>query len=152
MSFFSRSRRLPVACRALATAMALAVVTAARPALSNPADIFETAAPVIDSSPPPVTPSDTGESSVSANGSLEYSYPIKVPPGRHGMQPHIALHYSSQAPIYGGIAAGWTLDVPIITLDTTHTLLRDGTPAYHSSLNGGRCKSSSTAESVLRRE
>ena len=53
------------------------------------------------------------------------------------MQPHLSLHYSSQAPIYGGLAAGWSLDIPTITLDTTHTALRQDVPVFRSSLGGG---------------
>src|SRR6201999_1660798 len=67
----------------------------------------------------------------------EFSYPIKVPPGRHGMQPALSLSYSSQAPIYGGVAAGWQLPIPIISLDTSNGRLV-GPKTYASSMGGGR--------------
>lgn len=50
------------------------------------------------------------------SGAVTYSYPIEVPPGRHGMQPGIALSYSSaglNGRIYysdpGVVADGWSL-------------------------------------------
>jgi len=112
-------RRLNVAARSLATGMALVAVLGLRTASSDPGDIFTQGAPLITDTPPQATPTLSGDASVSPTGSLEYNYPIAVPPGRQGMQPHLGLHYSSQAPIYGGIAAGWSLDIPTITLDTT---------------------------------
>jgi hypothetical protein len=53
----------------------------------------------------------------SPTGSLNYGYQFVVPPGRVGMQPSVALAYSSQGSLRGGIAAGWSLDVPIIQRD-----------------------------------
>jgi len=40
------------------------------------------------------------------------------------MQPALALTYSSQAPIYGGIASGWSLPIPMILEDTSQGRLR----------------------------
>ena len=53
----------------------------------------------------------------SPTGSLNYGYQFVVPPGRLGLQPSLALAYSSQGSLRGGIAAGWSLDVPIIQRD-----------------------------------
>ena len=84
-------------------------------------------------------------------GSLSYHYPLKVPPGRGGLQPDLALSYNSDR--IDGIRAvvqsdwvglGWSLDVPQIVrrvhwcangngnicTDTSHpdyTLVIDGT-------------------------
>src|SRR5258705_2433634 len=115
----ARRRRVTFAARSLALGMALVVAFGLRTAASDPGEIFSQAAPLLTDSPAKATPTLSGDASVSPTGSLEYSYPIAVPPGRQGMEPHLALHYSSQAPIYGGVAAGWSLDIPIITLDTT---------------------------------
>ncbi len=53
-------------------------------------------------------------------GAATYSYPIAVPPGRSGMQPSLALSYSSQAPLRGGIAVGWSLfNFPAVDVDAT---------------------------------
>lgn len=87
---------------------------------ADPADIFTVGAPAIGSAPPKAADIHDGDASVSATGALAFSYPIVVPPGRNGMQPGIALSYSSQGPIYGTVAAGWSLSgIPSITLDTS---------------------------------
>jgi RHS repeat-associated protein len=69
-------------------------------------------------------------------GAFSYSFPIDVPPGRLGMQPHVSLGYSSDAPIYGGIASGWSLSVPSIELDTNDGILA-GEWRWRSGLAGG---------------
>ena len=82
--------------------MAFAAVSSLRPALGSPGDIFSTTAPVMGSDPPKADALQDGDESVSTQtGAMQYSYAIKVPPGRQGAQPHLALSYSSQAPIYG---------------------------------------------------
>jgi YD repeat-containing protein len=140
-------RRFAVTGKILAFAMALNVITAIRNpnvATAAPADIFDIAAPTIGSEAPKAADIKEGDASVSTQtGALQYSFPIPVPPGRNGMQPHLALSYSSQAPIYGGIANGWSLSVPMITLDTTQGRLlyqSSSTPnkIYTSSMAGGR--------------
>ena len=60
----------------------------------------------------------------SPDGTASLSYPIWTPRGRNGMQPSLALTYSSA----GGtswLGTGWDLSVPSITLDT-----RWGVPRY----------------------
>ncbi|MGD9160440.1 MAG: FG-GAP-like repeat-containing protein [Desulfobacteraceae bacterium] len=64
--------------------------------------------------------SNTEAVTVSQVGSASYSYPIAVPPGRNGLQPNIALKYSS----YNGngwIGVGWDLNLVSIKRST-----RDG--------------------------
>jgi RHS repeat-associated protein len=72
-------------------------------------------------------------------GAFNYSHKIVVPPGRAGMEPDLALSYSSAAPLYGDIAAGWSLNLPTITRERGH--LGDTAypyaPSYRSSLAGG---------------
>jgi hypothetical protein len=146
---FARSAPAGVRCPsrtagAFCIAMALVTFASLNPAWGDPGDIFTTSAPVIGAEAPKATPLAAGDSSVSEQtGAFQYSYPIKVPPGRHGMQPHLALSYSSQAPIYGGLAAGWSLAIPIITLDTTDgrlwaTATQPPIKTYTSSMAGGR--------------
>jgi hypothetical protein len=100
--------------------MAVSAIVTVRPAYSAPGDIFTVAAPAVTSSPPTAASIGDGDAAVSSQtGALTYSFPIAAPPGRR-MQPGLSLAYSSQAPIYGGLAAGWSLaGVPIITEDTT---------------------------------
>jgi hypothetical protein len=69
---------------------------------------------------------------------------VLVPPGRLGAQPSLSIGYSSEAPIYGGLASGWTLSgVPMVGLDTSQGRLVTTSPSdapktYQSSMAGGR--------------
>ena len=123
-------RSLRDACaRGLAALLVVTTITASTRAIGAPADIFSSPAPVIGSDPPKATDLKTGDTSVATRtGALEYSYPISVPAGRAGMQPHLALSYSSQGSIYGGIASGWSLSLPMILEDTSQGRLRTRSP------------------------
>jgi RHS repeat-associated protein len=57
-------------------------------------------------------------------GTNQLSYPIEVPPGRHGMQPKLAVNYDSSRG-NGWMGVGWNLATPTITVDT-----RWGVPRY----------------------
>jgi hypothetical protein len=135
-------RRVSTLSRLVALFLSTTIVFTGGVARSEPGDIFTLGAPVIGSPPPKATPIADGDASVSTQtGALQYSYPIAVPHGRGGMQPHLALSYSSQAPIYGGVAAGWTLSgIPIISEDTSKGTLwkQQYGKRYVSSLAGGR--------------
>ena len=61
------------------------------------------------------------------NGTANLSYPFIIPPGRGGMQPNLALTYSSTGGS-GWLGVGWDIPVPSITLDT-----RWGVPRYNAS-------------------
>lgn len=133
--------RATLKTRALAAAMAAASLIAIRPIHADPADIFSIAAPTPEAGAPKASDVHSGDVSVSPTGAMEYSYPIATPPGRNGMQGHLALSYSSQGPIYGELAAGWSLGIPIISEDTSRGRLRQagsGIKEYKSSLAGGR--------------
>jgi len=113
------------------TAVLMAVVTGLtlRPASSAPADIFSMPAPVLGAEVPKASSIKTGDASVATQtGAMTYSYPVAVPPGRNGMAPRLALNYSSHAAIYGGIAAGWSLDIPTISEDHAYGRLRTRSP------------------------
>jgi hypothetical protein len=108
------------AARGLAAFLATVTLVQFGPVRGAPADIFSIPAPVIGADPPKAADVKDGDSSVSTQtGALTYSYPIQVPPGRNGMAPQLALSYSSQAPLYGGIAAGWSLSIPEIREDSS---------------------------------
>ncbi|WP_437678724.1 SpvB/TcaC N-terminal domain-containing protein [Sorangium sp. So ce131] len=57
-------------------------------------------------------------------GTARLSYPIEVPPGRHGMQPELAVTYESELG-NGWLGVGWNLQLSTIEIDT-----RFGVPRY----------------------
>ena len=61
-------------------------------------------------------------------GSANLSIPIAVPPGRAGIQPNLALTYSSSSRQLGLAGVGWTLDLGAIQIST-----KKGAPKYDSS-------------------
>lgn len=139
-----RSRRFHAPARAVSLAMALIAIIGTRPARSSPGDVFAIGAPTASATPAKAADIQDGDASVSTQtGALDYSYPIPVPPGRHGMQPRLALAYSSQAATHGGVAAGWSLSIPSITEDTSQgrlwaTVISVPVKNYVSSMAGGR--------------
>ncbi|MGD8805602.1 MAG: SpvB/TcaC N-terminal domain-containing protein, partial [Chloroflexota bacterium] len=60
----------------------------------------------------------------SVDGSASLAYPLQVPPGRAGVQPDLALTYSSNGGS-GWVGTGWDLSVGAITVDTAF-----GAPRY----------------------
>ncbi|MDR1345424.1 MAG: hypothetical protein LBK03_01800 [Bacteroidales bacterium] len=59
-----------------------------------------------------------------SSGTANLSYPIDIPAGRQGMQPSLAITYSSGGG-NGWLGIGWDLSVPAITVET-----RWGVPRY----------------------
>ena len=125
--------------RSLAAVMATLVLLQSVPVWGEPGDIFSIPAPVIGADPPKAHDIHAGEAAVSSQtGAFTYAYPIRVPPGRHGMAPQLALVYSSHAPIYGGIAAGWSLAIPEIREDTSQGRLRTHSPEVEATQSDSR--------------
>ena len=60
------------------------------------------------------------------SGTANMSYPIEIPAGRQGMQPNLALTYSSGGG-NGWLGIGWDISIPSITVET-----RWGVPRYDS--------------------
>ena len=60
------------------------------------------------------------------SGTANLSYPIEIPAGRQGMQPNLALTYSSSGG-NGWLGVGWDIPIPSITVET-----RWGVPRYRS--------------------
>jgi hypothetical protein len=58
---------------------------------------------------PPPTPNN--------NGNVSTSFPIKLPNGRNGMSPSLAVNYNSEGG-NGWMGHGWNLQLPSITIDT----------------------------------
>jgi RHS repeat-associated protein len=73
-----------------------------------------------------------------ASGALLYSYPIEVPPGRSGLQPDLALRYSSQANrISGAFGQGWDIGIPAIERTSKQGVDHlYANPTFVSSLSG----------------
>ena len=110
-------------------ALALASTAFVQQALSAPTDIYTSSAPALGAPAPKAPELKHGDASVATQtGALNYSYPIQVPPGRNGMAPKLALAYSSQGPVNGGIAAGWSLPIPEIREDTSQGRLATRAP------------------------
>jgi hypothetical protein len=110
-------------------------------ALGAPSDVLAIPDPAPTEVPRAERPIEAGDATVaSQTGALQYAYPIAVPPGRGGNQPALALAYSSQGAVYGGVAAGWSLQgLHTVTRDPAQSgLERQQTPRYVSSLVGGR--------------
>jgi RHS repeat-associated protein len=56
---------------------------------------------------------------VAKDGAAGWQVKFEVPAGRNGAAPSVALTYSSRAPLRGGIAAGWSLPISRIAVDTS---------------------------------
>lgn len=50
-------------------------------------------------------------------GTASYNIPIDTAPGRGGMSPQVELRYSSGSPLRGGVAVGWSLNLPAVWRD-----------------------------------
>jgi RHS repeat-associated protein len=64
----------------------------------------------------------------SNQGDARLSYPIEMPPGRQGLQPQLALQYSSSGG-NGWMGLGWDVPMQAVTIDT-----RFGVPRYDAGL------------------
>lgn len=104
--------------RIFSTAVGLVSLGAVTTLVAAPADVFKSPGAIAEGKAPDALEIGAGDGTVSGKtGAYTYSIPIAVPPGRLGVQPSLALTYSSQQPLYGGIAAGWSLDLPVISRD-----------------------------------
>ncbi len=117
------------------------LVVQVRPSVGAPGSVLNATDPLKAAPPQETRALGVGDMSVaSRTGAFEYSYPIVVPPGRLGNQPNLALNYSSQGALRGGIAAGWSLSIPEIKLEYPEGKFDptgDSDEVYTSSLAGG---------------
>lgn len=105
-------------CRTSALVAAALVAALVPPASAAPTDPFFAALPAHDTQAPDALAVADSDGSVDAStGTSAYKLPIVVPPGRGDMAPELALAYSSQRPLRGGVAVGWELDVGSIEKD-----------------------------------
>ncbi|MFI0798681.1 RHS repeat-associated core domain-containing protein [Amycolatopsis lurida] len=66
--------------------------------------------------------------SANSSGDARMSYPLEVPKGRAGLEPKLAVAYSSGG-ANGWVGVGWDVTMPTITVDT-----RWGVPRYDAAL------------------
>jgi hypothetical protein len=97
--------------------------------------------------PPAAAPPGEGDVSPKT-GTFQYRVPIAAPPGRLGMEPELALTYSSQSALRGELAAGWSLDIPEIRRDFSDGGL--GAERWLSTLQGGQRSSRSPSRRCRR--
>ena len=102
---------------------------------AGPADPFTGASASFDAPPSYSKNYNLGNWGVAEQrGAATYTFPIAVPPGRNGMAPDLALRYSSDSALRGGLAVGWRLDVPSVTRDGSRG--HEAASAYQASLRG----------------
>ena len=102
---------------ALLAGLALGTATFA---LAAPADPYGAALPTRDTRPPEGVQIKSGSHVGEDQGVVTYTVPLDLPPGRHGLAPHLGLRYSSNGALRGTLAAGWTIDgLPKIERDPT---------------------------------
>ena len=63
---------------------------------------------------------------VSQKGDANVSYPIKIPAGRKGMQPQIAIQYNNEGG-NGWLGQGWNISTPSVGIDT-----KWGVPSFNA--------------------
>ncbi len=102
---------------ATAATMLFCLATGQQPAQAAPADPFTGAAPAFEEPPSDTVNLNVGDWGVAEQrGTSTYTITVPVPPGRNAMAPELRLRYTSDAGLRGGIAVGWRLDLPSITL------------------------------------
>lgn len=67
-------------------------------------------------------------SQANSKGVASANFPLKLPAGRKGMQPQLAIQYNSEGG-NGWLGLGWDLPIPFVGIDT-----RWGAPRFHPSL------------------
>ncbi len=123
--------------RIVTQALALLLAASmARFSSAAPADIFNSPAPALGKPPKEANASGTGGVSVGPqNGTAGYVYSFALPPGRHDMAPSLSLSYNSSGAVRGTLAAGWTLAIPSIEVDSSIGIAQS--KRYVSSISEG---------------
>ena len=99
-----------------------------------PADVLESPGRIEADTAEPSGDQSTSPTAGAKTGAFEHVIPLVVPPGRLQAHPGLELAYSSHSPLYGGVAAGWSLPVPEIGRDWSDGAY--GPVRWKSSLTG----------------
>lgn len=103
-------------------------------ARAYPADVFTTPSAVPTPQQGKATNPSFQSDRVDASGAATISIPIPTAPNRNGAVPSLALTYSSKNPARGGLAMGWSLDVPLVEVDTSKGTMQE--VRYRASAGG----------------
>ena len=114
----------------------LAILLVPQLAQTYPAAVYSGPASAMSAPAPAGGSKDPADDSVAADGSALHRIALALPPGRQGMTPDLALTYSSRNPVRGGLAAGWSFELPHIEVDTSEGRLAG--LFFKSSLSGTR--------------
>ncbi|MFH0242023.1 RHS repeat-associated core domain-containing protein [Streptomyces sp. HK10] len=113
------------AAATVALACMVAPLLTAAPAAAATDPVAPVTTPTMAESAPDAVQLATGDGDINQQtGDFTYRYPFTLPKGRMGFTPGLGLNYSSANPVHGGIASGWSLDLPVIKAD-----VRAGTDA-----------------------
>ena len=113
-------------CSAGLTAVALLVSQMAFPPRAEASHLGSSTVSAGTAPPPAITAVESFQPDL-FTGRATTAIPIAVPPGRNGIQPTLALTYSSSSR-NGWLGVGWNLDAGYIERST-----KDGVPQYTSS-------------------
>jgi len=118
--------RLPDRLVALTTAVTFVIAQLAFPPYTEASHLGSSTASAGSAPPPAATLVESFQPDL-FTGRATTSVPIAMPPGRKGLQPSLALSYSSSSR-NGWLGVGWMLDVGYIERST-----KNGVPKYDSS-------------------
>lgn len=111
-------RRPAARARASALASSVALLSMVSQSLAAPGAAYNVGAPAPQYQSAATAPEAPTED-VSPDGEVTQTIALEVPLGRNGTAPRVALSYGSRRPQRGGVAAGWSLPISTIRVDTS---------------------------------
>lgn len=134
-------KRLRLSSVASAMLLSMGIAATVGEAIASVDVALRVSTPVVSNLGKSAKPGAT-EDNVTSTGAFSYAYPLDWVKGRHDVTPAVGLNYVSNGALRGGVAAGWSLQIPMIESDTSMGTIRpDKTTAtpdrYNSSFAGG---------------